>query len=108
MPIFGAARTVDDFSDKLGRDFTGRDRLDVASSSLLQRKLRKSAGRNENPHVRAEVFELGMSLLYPLNVLWALLVAAFNTNDAVVTGDLADRHDVDFTGLLRGNLHHLD
>jgi hypothetical protein len=49
-----------------------------------------------------------MSLLYPLNVLWALPVAAFNTNDAVVTGDLADRHDVDLTGFLRGNLHHLD
>jgi hypothetical protein len=108
MPIFGAVSTVDDFSDELGRDFTGSNRLDIVACSFLQRKLRESAGRDENPHIRAQVIELGTSLLYPLNVLWALPVAAFNTDDALVTGDRPNRHDVNFAGRFRGNVHHLD
>jgi hypothetical protein len=55
-----------------------------------------------------DVIELGTSLLYPLNVLWALSLAAFNTDDALVTGDRPNRHDVNFAGRFRGNLHHLD
>jgi hypothetical protein len=47
-------------------------------------------------------------LLYPLDVPWALPVAAFNKNGALMTGDLPEGYNVDLAALLRGNLHHFD